>query len=435
MINKIKEMLKKKNIISYKIHEEKTLSIELFFIKKNLDMDRNKKVHHYKVTVYKDYEDKGVKYKGNSTTNIHPTMNENEIEKALDDASFAAGYVKNPYYPLTNDSMQYKNNQILESDFSRESLSHMAYKIGEAIYSVDKYDKGGINSCEIFLNKKYSRILNSEGVDIEAVSYNCLVEFISTWKEDDEEVELYKSMNFSEFSKEDICNEVEKMISFSKDKARAKNTPDLNKATVILTHESVKELFTFYYAKSCAESVYNKNSEWNIGDKVQGDAVKGDNITLIIDPFMKNSTFSRSFDNDGYPLEKINVIEDGELKNYIGDIRFGHYLNVKERGMVKNFFVKAGNTSILDMRKESYLEIAAFSDFNVDNITGDLGGEIRLGFYYDGNERIPVTGGSITGNIYKLHDEMFLSKEIQKDNEFEGPKAVKFLNVTVSGMK
>ena len=290
MINKIKDVLEKKNILSYKIYEEKTLSNELFFIKKKLDMDRNKKVHDIKVTVYKDYEEDGVKYRGCSTTNIHPTMSDTEIGKALEETELAANYVKNPYYPMAKGSLPYRDDLISESNFSKESLDNMTDKIAKTIYSVDNYEKGGINSCEIFLNKKYTHILNSEGVNAESVNYNCMVEFITNWKEENEEIELYKSMNFSEFSGHDICDQINEMIIFSKEKAKAKNTPDLKKSDVILTREGVKELFSFYYSKSCAESVYNKNSEWKIGDNVQGDHIKGDYITLTIDPFLKNST-------------------------------------------------------------------------------------------------------------------------------------------------
>ena len=48
---------------------------------------------------------------------------------------------------------------------------------------------------------------------------------------------------------------------------------------------------------------------------------------------------------------------------------------------------------------------------------------------------IPVTGGSISGNINELQNELFLSKELQKDNKFEGPKVIKLLNVTVAGIE
>lgn len=63
-------------------------------------MDRAKNVHHFSLTVYKDFEEEGNKYKGSSTTNIYPTMGDRELEKAIDDAAFAAQFDKNPYYPL-----------------------------------------------------------------------------------------------------------------------------------------------------------------------------------------------------------------------------------------------------------------------------------------------------------------------------------------------
>jgi len=71
----------------------------------------------------------------------------------------------------------------------------------------------------------------------------------------------------------------------------------------------------------------------------------------------------------------------------------------------------------------------------MDGLTGNFGGEIRLGWYFDGSNTIPVTGGSISGNIKDLQKEMYLSKELQKDNNFVGPKIVKLLNVSVAGIE
>ena len=60
MIDKIKQILiSNKNIDGYKIVENNIESNELFFVKKNVDMDRAKNVHHFKVTVYKDIEENG----------------------------------------------------------------------------------------------------------------------------------------------------------------------------------------------------------------------------------------------------------------------------------------------------------------------------------------------------------------------------------------
>ena len=109
------------------------------------------------------------KYKGSSTTNIHPTMSDVEIEKAINDAAFAAQYVKNPYYPLVKPTSKYKTMEA--SNFSKERLPYWINEITKAIYKNDNYEKGGINSCEIFLNKVYTRIVNSEGIDVDSVDY------------------------------------------------------------------------------------------------------------------------------------------------------------------------------------------------------------------------------------------------------------------------
>ncbi|OOM77979.1 metallopeptidase TldD-related protein [Clostridium sp. BL-8] len=434
MLKRIKQILiNNKEIDGYRIIESKVESNELFFVKKNIDMDRAKDVHHFKITVYKDINENGKIYRGSATTNIHPTMSDEEIEKSVDDALFAAQYAKNPYYPLVKPVSKYKTMKA--SEFERESLPYWMNEITKAVYRNDNYEKGGINSCEIFLNKVYTHIVNSEGVDTESINYDCMVEFITTWKEASEEVELYKCLNFSELDKDKVAKEVEKIINICKEKAIAKNTPKLEKTNVLLTDEAVKDIFSFYYSKSNAITVYRNESTWKIGDKIQGECVTGDLITMILDPFMKNSTSSASFDEDGFPLESVTILENGILKRYIADNRYGHYLNVQPTGTIDNIIVLGGSKTISELKNEQYIEIAAFSDFTVDELTGDFCGEIRLAWYFDGENSTSVTGGSISGNINELQNEMFLSKEVQKHNNFEGPKMVKLLNVTVTGIE
>ncbi|MDR3596738.1 metallopeptidase TldD-related protein [Clostridium sp.] len=433
MLDKIKQILKdNKNINGYKIVENEVEAIELFFIKKNVDMDRAKDVQHFKVTVYKDIEENGEKYKGLATTNIHPTMSNEEIDKAINEALFAAQYAKNPYYPLVKPVSKYKS--MAPSEFSKENLHYWINEVTKAVYINDNYEKGGINSCEIFLNKVYTHIVNSEGVDAESLGYECMVEFITTWQEDGEEVELYKCLNFSELDVEGVAREVENMIKICRDKAIAKSTPSVEKASVLFTGKSVQDLFSFYYSKSSAIAIYKNESTWKVGDKIQGEEVKGDLITMTLDPFMKNSTCSASFDGDGFPLELVTIVENGVLKRYIADNRYAHYLNVEPTGSINNIVVSSGSKTIEELKAEPYIEAAAFSDFTMDELTGDFCGEIRLAWYFDGKDTIPVTGGSISGNINELQNQMFLSKEIEKHNNFEGPKVVKLLNVTVAGV-
>ena len=432
MIDKIKEILfNSKGIDGWKINESKIEASELFFIKKELDMNRAKEVHHFKVTVYKDFEEDGVMYKGSSSTNIYPTMSDEEIKKAIESAAFAASFVKNKYYPLVRPSEVAISN--IESGFSKASISEWLPKVTEAIFSSDKYDKGSINSSEIFLEKVYTRIINSEGVDVSYDGYKGQIEMITNWKEDGEEIELYKDVKFADFDKEDIVKCVENMLKMSKDKAIAKSTPVLKNIPVLLSGEPVKEFFNYYYDQANAQLVYEGISTAKVGECVQGKEIKGDKVNITVDPLLKGSTLSAPYDEDGYPLKAVDIYIDGVLKGYWGNNRFSHYLNIEPTGNIRNIIVHEGCQSVDSLKSEPYLELVAFSDFQMDTMTGDFAGEIRLGWYFDGKNITPVTAGSISGNIKDVQQDMYFSKEIQQLNNFKGPKTIKLQNVSIAG--
>lgn len=164
MISKIKNILDNSNADGYKIIETKTESEELFLIKKKVDMSRSKNVQHFKVTVYKDFEENGKKYKGSSSFDIHPTMTEAEIKNCIDGGIYAAGFVKNEYYEINkSENAKFEN---VKSNFSTMELSKWMPKIVEALYVNDTEENGGINSAEIFLNKNFKRIVTSLGEDV-----------------------------------------------------------------------------------------------------------------------------------------------------------------------------------------------------------------------------------------------------------------------------
>lgn len=432
MINKIIALLKdNKQISGFKLYEENTESVELFFIKKSLDMDRAKVVSHLILTVYVDFEEAGTSYRGSSSSEIHPTMTEEEILKTIERLSFSASFVKNAVYPLVLKSSN--DTKIVTSNLSEKPLSHWIPEITEAIYKENIFDKGGINSAELFLNKTATRIINSEGLDVSYSNYKGTLEFITTWKEDSEEIELYKNIDFSSFTPELFSREVAHMISQCKDKSLAKPTPSIDKIPVLLTGTPVVELFSYYLAQAAASSVYNKISTLKVEDNVQGDNITGDKISITLDPKLENSTFSVPYDEDGFPLSKIELYKDGILKRNFGGVRFSHYLDIEPTGNIHNTIISGGSKLKSELKQTPYLELIAFSDFQMDSFTGDFAGEIRLGYYYDGNSITPVTGGSLSGNIKKIHNNMYLSKELQQGNNFVGPETILLNGATIAG--
>lgn len=431
MICKIKDILNSLKVSAYKILENKISSEEMFFIKKDLDMTRSKEVHSFKVTVYKDFEEDNKKYRGASTFDIHPTMGEKDIIEIIKDNYFAAGFVKNKYFNLPQRSKK-KSIDIIVSEFSKMNLIDWMQRLSEALYKEDNMENGGINSAEIFLSKVYKRIINSEGIDVNFETYNGMIEFITFWKAE-EEIELYKMLNFSDFDPKYIEDSVKEMLLLSKERSEARSMVSSGKYKVILKDDAVKEVLKYYTYNSNAEAVYNEISDLKVGGVVQGKNVTGDLVSLSLDPNLENSIYSAPYDDDGVTLEKVNIYDKGILNKYHGDFRHSFYLKTESTGNIKNVVFGGGSKCIEDMKKDPYLELVSFSDFQLDILTGDFGGEIRLGFLFDGQNKVTFTGGSVAGNIKNVQNKMCLSKELQKSDGFVGPEAIEMFDVTVAG--
>lgn len=440
MLDRIIELLKKnKDISDWQIAQKQTEANELYLIRNQIDMLRSKKINSFTLTVYKDFEEADCKYRGSSSINIHPTMTDEEISAAIKEAVFSASFVKNQYYPLHGPS----NIGLapLESRFASAPLIEWMGQIKNALYEADRFEMGHINSSEIFLNKCFNTIVNSQGVNIQYSSFEGQIEFIACWKDAGEEIELYKELRFSDFEPETLSKCSQEMLEMSREKASTQHTPHLESFPVILLGEPVAELLRYYYTQSNAQAVYQQISTATPQESIQGTSILGDKINMLLDPSLNNSPASSPVDADGFVLTPQKIITDGILEKYWGNTQYCHYLQVEPTGRINNMVFNCGSKTIEDMHAEPYLEIAAFSDFKLNSMTGDFAGEIRLGWYYDGKSRVAVSGGSISGNINKLQENMYLSKEAQQCTAndgmqsigFKGPKALMMYNVVVAG--
>lgn len=431
MINRIKGIINRiDSIDGWKIISSNTTSNELFYIKENLDMNRGKKVSHYEVVVYKDFEENNEKYKGSATVKISPSMNDEEIFDILTNAAFSASFVKNKWYPLAKKTdKQYSN---IESAFSNEDITPYLDGFTKAVFESDN-EKAAVNSAEIFINKTKKRIVNSNEVDVEFNVYNGEIEIVTDSNIGEEEVELFSIINFSDDCKEKIQNDVRSQIEMTKERAVAKKAPSLKNINAILTNESVVDFFSFYLTQANAQAVYEKISKAKIGENFQGENIKGDLLNITLDPLMKNSSKSAPFDADGSRLEKTKLYKDGILQTYFGSLQYTSYLDIEPTGSIMNFVVEQGSLTYDEFKKEPYIELLAFSAFQMDPITGDFGGEFRLARYFDGKEIHIVTGGSISGNIFEVQKEMFLSNESTQYNNYIGPKGILFKNMQIAG--
>ena len=179
--------------------------------------------------------------------------------------------------------------------------------------------------------------------------------------------------------------------------------------------------------------IYRKMSDWEPGKPVC-QVFKGDRLTLKTHRSLPNSSKNRSYDEEGAPIRDVTLIEDGVARNILGSHMFASYLGLEDAFIPTNFSVSGGTNSEEELRSGQYLELVEFSDFQVDSMTGDIFGEIRLGYWHDGQSVIPVSGGSVSGSMLELAGKMFLSAETVQYNNWLIPAATLLKGVSVSGI-
>ncbi len=422
MIERLKKLLQENPSVSdWKLNIEKKESSELFYVGKKLETNRAADVISYTLTVYTD---KGEE-RGLSAFTVYPYMTDAELSEKIQENVFAASFAMNPYYDLPSG----KDAVLPES---RSNLREMTLKdaaeiVSDAVFAADRYDGGLLSATEIFLDRYDQRILNSRGVDLQAVTWLGSVELIPSWEKDGEEVEIYHMLKFESIDASEITAKVDEQLKIAAARFEAKPLGEvIDLATpvrVILQDEETKEVLSYFAEALTYEAKYHQQNLYEIGDPVQGDEVKGTVLNATMVPYCKGAFQSSFFDADGVILKETPIIKDGVAVSLFGSYRFGRYLGETEpSGLLPILKVMPGTKPFSEMAKAPYLRCAVFSGIQVQAFSGYFGGEVRLGFYFDGEKEIPVTGFSISGDMKQSRSTMIYSSDETVLGAYQGPK-------------
>ena len=431
MIEKILSALKKSGVELYQITETRQEKAELYFIRKSLDMQRMGDIRQAEVVVYKEFTDGDSQMMGSAAVLVQDSYTEEMMEELFRDALYAAGFVKNKYYELYAG----KENVLGETPetsgcpdgkaLADKSLTEIAQSFAEALFADDNEPDVFLNSAEIFALKTTCHIINSKGVDVNYCKSRVQGEFVVQCTEG-QDVETYQHFAYVNCDTEPLRSKVRETLQMTRDRAKAVSAPPAGEYRVILSGPYVREIFEYYVDRSAASMIYKKYSTFQIGCNVQGGTAEKDSIHLSLKVTVPYST-------EGIPMKDRELIRDGKLLMIHGSNRFAYYLNLEPTGDYESYKVPAGNVTLEEMRQGTYLEVVNFSDFQMDSLSGHFGGEIRLAYLCDGEKRIPVTGGSINGNILEAQKSLVFSSQIQTEESFEGPLAVCMEKILVAG--
>ncbi len=416
LINILKNALRSNGVEEWRISETRTRSSEYFFVKKQLDTRRSKNVEKYEIFVFRTDGDK----KGSTAFTVTPGITKAELDAKIKDAYYASQFAMNPGYELPGRVRSRKKPGV-----SAELLGGAEKDMIAALFSADKGGEAFLNSAEIFFERAEHRIISSGGIDVRWTDGRICGEFVVQCKKP-VDVELHNIFEYDSPDTEALTAKVAGALRSVRDRANAQKILKSGTYDVVLCGDQVPEVLSYYKDRASAEMIYPQYSDWKAGEVIQKRG-KGEKLDLTL-------IATRPFSDEGIPMRNRALIRRGQLKSLHGSNRVCRYLGVEPTGNYRKLGCgNKGRMSFEDMKKKPCLVTVVYSDFQMDNFTGNFGGEIRLAYLIDGNSVIPVTGGSVNGRIPLCEDNIVFSTDRYRTADYEGPYAMRVENVNVAG--
>ena len=415
------ELVKNAGADGWEITDTKKCGWEFYFIRHKLDQNRVKNTEHTSVKLFKKSEDGTCM--GSAVSEIAPTASREEAERILEKLLFQASLVKNPVYTL-------HEKKEVSADTEEFSVSEIAKDFIEAMQDLPETETEDVNSYEIFVDGRETHFLNSNGIDVTAVSPSSMIEVVVNARDRGHEIELYRMYTSGSCDQESLREKIAGTLRYGRDRLVTEKTPALGRMDVVLTTDAALDVYEYFIDRMNCAFRYQGLSDLEIGKPVMKDAA-GDALTITARKFLPNSSGNAPFDAEGAPVRDMVIIRDSVAEHYHGSRQFSCYLGLEDSFMPGNFEVKGGEMSSEELLAGDYLEIVEFSDFQVDPMTGSVAGEIRLGYLHEGEKVKIVSGGSVSGNIEETGGVRFSRGTVQDDNCVI--PAVTRLKLTVTG--
>ncbi len=420
------EILKNCGADAWEAVKTKTKGWEFYFIGHRLDQNRAKNVEYVTFKVYKLSEDG--QFLGFASAKVSPTESEEALKKIAADLVYQAGLVKNRPYKL-NAPKRFEPLNVKLRPLAEEASDFI-----NTMNSISETETEDLNSFEIFTNQVERRLVNSEGVDVTEVYPTSMLDVVVNARKDDHEIELYRLYEAGGCDPVKIRHDIEELLQIGKDRLVTAPTPHLGKAPAVFSTDAALQIYSYFLDNLNAAYLVRGVSSFEIGKPI-AEEISGDKVTLESLRYLPGSPENFACDEEGAPIRDAVLIRDSVPQEFFGSRMFSQYLGLEDSFAVSNWRISGGTVNADDIRSGEFLEIVEFSDFQVDSMTGDIFGEIRLAYYHDGKGNVtPVSGGSVSGNMRDNIGCMRMSKETRIYSNAEIPAVTRLENITVAGV-
>ena len=420
-LQRLLQILKTSGADAWEVTDIQEKGWEFYLIRRALDQNRCKELESFRVKVYKKFDG----FLGSAAAPVPADADEAEMRRIVAGLCQDAAYVKNPFYTL--------NQPVSGPGAGAETaasidLQEISGSFLRTVASLPETGAEDLNSCEIFVSEIRKRFLNSEGIDVTAVYPSSMVEAVVNARKDGHEIELYRMYKCGTCDSGQLTRDLTETMRYGRDRLTAEPTPMLGRADLLLSTDAACEVYSYFIDRLSAGMVYRGVSNWKLGD-----LVAPAEMTLQTAAFLPNSSRNGAYDPEGARIRDLTLIDGGRAVHYWGSRQFSQYLELEESFQASNFVVSGGTASAAELREGDWLEVVEFSDFHVDAVTGDIAGEIRLGYLHKDGKTVPVRGGSVSGSMSELVRGMRFSAESRQYDTLLIPSLTRLNGATVTG--
>ncbi|NIS79902.1 MAG: hypothetical protein GTO14_06795 [Anaerolineales bacterium] len=437
MLEKITDTLHaRKDLKAWSVHHIRTRNTQQYDLREATETLRHVENERYVARVLR--QTPGADGKPSCGTGEVTLLPGADIEKALDDAALAAGLVHNEPYDFPKPAA-IPEVALTDKDLQIEPERTIAKVISRIKDCTSVHPQVRLTATECYAQEKTIHLVNSHGIDATQGSTNLMLELVFIAGEGDQAVESFSVLTRRRVADLDIEGEVKRRAQHAIDLLHVSQPPQY-RGPVVMRGETLAEIFSsdevtphVLRVLSSGRLKYTGETPWEIGKPVFKSEVTGDPLTLWANRRLPYGTNSNSFDHEGIPAQRVELIRDNLLTAYTASQRYAQYLNIPPTGAFGDIELPPGTTPEADLRRGHHVEIVSFSWFNPNAITGDFACEIRLGYLINGDQRTPFKGGMLIGNLLEALANVHWSEETGFYGSYLGPRTARFNELTVAG--
>jgi PmbA protein len=437
MLQKIVEALKeRRELTGWSVRQTVTREAQVYLVGQKMESQRLVDQESYRIEVFR--ETTGPDGKTGMGAGEITMLADGDVQASIDKASLVAGLVCNPVYSLPAPAA-IPDVPLVDEELKKNPLGKLTQVTEELLSAASNLDDVRMTSAEGFARLDAIHHVNSRGVDAQQEITNYDVEFVLQGKQGEREMETLREFSCRRAADLHLASELERNARFTRDMLQAGPPPNWDGPVVM--RDSLLVTFVagdplaggVLQSLGAAGSKYAKASTWEVGQSIFHGEVTGDSFTAWANRTIPYGEVSDCFDREGLPAQRVEFIRDNKLVTFSANQKYADYLNLKPTGAFGTLELAPGKWDTTALLEEPYVEIALFSWFNPDTITGDFACEIRLGYFVENGVRKPFRGGQLVGNMLEALSNVRWSKETGFIGHYLGPTTARFGNLKIAG--